>query len=326
MSLTYLSTLRFGDRWLDELRAEVPGLDVHQITTDDPAAVPAELWRRVDVLHTAGTLPDPACTPRLRLVQLDTSGVDHVADTALWHSPIPIASLGGIAGVPMAEYVLMCVLALAHRLPALLAARTAHEWPTAHERLARFTPLPLPGSTMVILGYGRIGTEVSRLARAFGIRVIGVRRRSREVDDVPDEVRIVSLDELSDVLPLADELVVLLPATPVTRGCVGADQLSLLPTGATLVNASRSGVVDTAAVVAALHSGHLAGAALDVFDVEPIPTTDPLWDEPAILLTPHVAGFAPLYAEGVARLVTENIRRLLAGRPMLNLVDRAAGY
>ena len=326
MSLTYLSTLRFDDGWLADLRDRLPGLEVRQITTDDPATIPVEVWREVDVLHTSAALPDPSWAPRLKLVQLDTSGVDHVTGSALWASGIPIASLGGIAGVPMAEYVLMCVLALAHRLPALLAARAAHEWPPPAERLARFTPLPLPGSTMVIVGYGRIGSEVARIAAAFGIRVIGVRRRPDVPEPHSPTVRIVGLADLNDVLPLADQLVILLPVTAATRGCLDANTLARLRPGTTVVNASRGGIIDTAALIRAVHAGLVAGAALDVFDIEPLPAGDPLWDDPQILLTPHVAGFAPLYAEGVARLVTENVRRLVAGQPMLNLVDRAAGY
>ncbi len=340
MTLTYLSTLSFDDAWLAAIRAAVPGVTVHQVTAATADDVPAELWRRVDVLHTATALPDPALAPRLRLVQLDTSGVDHVAGTPLWRSGVPIASLGGIAGVPMAEYVLMSVLALAHRVPALLAARAAHDWAPAAERLRAFTPLALPGSTMVVVGYGRIGREVARLARAFGIEVIGVRRRvaapaaggagdggvGAAVPEPGGPVRLVSLEQLPDVLPLADHVVVLLPSTPATQGCVDSAAIALLRPGATVVNASRGGIVDTAALVAAVHAGRLAGAALDVFDVEPLPATDPLWDDPAILLTPHVAGFAPGYAHGVAQLVTDNLQRLLAGRPLLNLVDRESGY
>lgn len=340
MSLTYLSTLQFDDAWLAALRSAVPGLAVHQVSAATAAEVSAELWGRVDVLHTATALPDPGDAPRLRLVQLDTAGVDHVAGTALWRSDVPIASLGGIAGVPMAEYVLMSVLALAHRVPALLAARAAHDWAPTPDRLRAFTPRALPGSTMLVVGYGRIGREVARLARAFGIEVIGVRRRGEALrapvdgtvagevgpPDPGGPVRLVSLDQLPDVLPLADHVVVLLPSTPATWGCVDSAAIALLRPGATVVNASRGGIVDTAALVAAVHAGRLAGAALDVFDVEPLPATDPLWDDPHILLTPHVAGFAPRYAEGVAQLVTDNLRRLVAGRPLLNLVDRESGY
>jgi len=340
VSLTYLSTLQFDDAWLAALRSAVPGLAVHQVPAATAAELPAELWGRVDVLHTATALPDPGDAPRLRLVQLDTAGVDHVAGTALWRSDVPIASLGGIAGVPMAEYVLMSVLALAHRVPALLAARAAHDWAPTPDRLRAFTPQALPGSTMLVVGYGRIGREVARLARAFGIEVIGVRRRAEALrapvdgtvagevgpPDPGGPVRLVSLDQLPDVLPLADHVVVLLPSTPATWGCLDSAAIALLRPGATVVNASRGGIVDTAALVAAVHAGRLAGAALDVFDVEPLPATDPLWDDPHILLTPHVAGFAPRYAEGVAQLVTDNLRRLVAGRPLLNLVDRESGY
>jgi phosphoglycerate dehydrogenase-like enzyme len=328
VSLTYLSTLRFDADWLAGLHAFVPDLEVRQITTDDPADIPADLWRRVEVLHTSAALPEPEWAPSLKLVQLDTSGVEHVAGTALWRSAVPIANIAGIAGVPMAEYVLMCVLALAHRVPALRAARTAHDWPEHAERLRRFTPLPLPGSTLVIVGYGRIGAEVARLAGAHGVHVIGVRRR---IDGAPaaataEPVRVVALDRLHEVLALADHVVVLLPSTDVTRGCFDAAAVAAMRPGATLVNASRGGIVDTAALLAAVHSGRLAGAALDVFDVEPLPVDDPLWDDPQILLTPHIAGLAPAYAAGVAELVGENLRRLAAGRPLVNLVDRASGY
>lgn len=336
MSLTYLSTLRFDTDWLAGLHAVVPDLEVQQITTSDAGDIPADLWRRVDVLHTASALPDPGWAPRLKLVQLDTSGVEHVAGTALWASTVPIANLAGLAGVPMAEYVLMCVLALAHRVPALRASRTAHEWPDHAERVRRFTPAPLPGSTMAVVGYGRIGREVARLATAHGMKVLGVRRRPPGSATGPApladplaggaEVEVFGLDRLHEVLSLADHVVVLLPSTTATRGCLDATAIAAMRPGATVVNASRGGIVDSAALLDAVHSGRLAGAALDVFDVEPLPAGDPLWDDPQVLLTPHVAGLAPGYANGVAELLGENLRRLVAGRPLVNLVDRASGY
>lgn len=332
MSLTYLSTLRFDAEWLAGLHTFVPDLEVHQVTTGNAGDVPAELWRRIDVLHTSSALPDPGWTPRLKLVQLDTSGVEHVTGSALWRSAVPIANLAGVAGVPMAEYVLMCVLALAHRVPALRASRSAHEWPEHAERLRRFTPALLPGSTMAVLGYGRIGREVARLATAHGMKVLGVRRRAAGGPDEPGadpggvDVELFGLDRLHEVLALADHVVVLLPSTTSTRGCLDAAAIAAMRPGATMVNASRGGIVDSAALIDAVHSGRLAGAALDVFDVEPLPADDPLWDDPQILLTPHVAGLAPGYASGVAELLGENLRRLAAGRPLVNLVDRVSGY
>src|SRR5437868_6176881 len=118
--MRYLSTLSFGDAWLDELRARVPGVEVLQVPAEKACDVPDEVWRGVDVLHTSSVLPDLAVATLLRWVQLDTSGVDHVRDTELWRSDLELTTIGGVSPVPLAEYVLFVLLGFAHRLPAML--------------------------------------------------------------------------------------------------------------------------------------------------------------------------------------------------------------
>jgi phosphoglycerate dehydrogenase-like enzyme len=335
MTLTYLCSLPLPIAWFDELAERMPEVEVHRMT---PAAPPsAELLARVDLLHTSEWLPASDQVPALRLVQLDTSGVDHVRGTSLWESGVPIATLGGIAPVPMAEYALMSILELAHRMPLIERHRADRTWPSNAERLASLTPRQLAGATVGIIGYGRIGREISRLATTFGMRVLGVSRSGaragvaekfdtgrQAIDDDPAEL--FPIDRIDEVMSQSDFLVVVVPLTELTRGLIGAEQLDLLPHGAFVVNIARGGIVDEAALLERLRDGRLGGVALDVFDEEPLGADSVWWTEPGALITPHVAGLAPQYHAQTLDLVVENLTRLAENRPLLNEVDRAAGY
>ncbi|HWR86747.1 MAG TPA: D-2-hydroxyacid dehydrogenase, partial [Rhodoglobus sp.] len=320
--------------WFAELGRRMPDVEIHRASG---GAVDAGVLSRTDLLHTSDWFPTPEQAPGLRCVQLDTSGVDHVRATGLWQTGVPIATLGGIAPVPMAEYALMATLELAHRIPLVQRHRDGRTWPTNAERLERLTPRQLGGSTMGIIGYGRIGREIARLADVFGMHVLGVRRTAgadppaekfdtgRQVAGA-DRTEVFPMSELSQVLRRSDVLVVVVPLTELTRGLIGPEQLDLLPRGALVVNIARGGIVDESALLHRLRDGSIGGAALDVFDDEPLPPDSPWWREPNVLMTPHVAGLAPQYHAQTLDLVVENLGRLADGRPILNEVDRAAGY
>jgi phosphoglycerate dehydrogenase-like enzyme len=266
-------------------------------------------------------------------VQLDTSGADHLAGSELWaRDEVVITSIGGISPRPIAGYVRGMVLAFAYRLPQLLGGQAAREWPSPAERWARYVPRSLHGSRMVIVGYGRIGRGVARAAAGFGVEVVGVRRGAmrdglRMGDDEPDvALATVGPERLLEALAEADLVVVCVPGTPETRGLIGARELAAVRSGAFLVNVSRGGVVDEAALCAALDEGRLAGAAADVFSQEPLPPDSPLWRQPGLIVTPHVAGFAPNYREAVRDLFHANLARFCAGEPLVNVIDRRLGY
>lgn len=333
--LTYLCTLPLPESWFAELKARVPGVNVHRVTAGDP--VDPDLLARVDLLHTSEWFPKAAHAPGLRCVQLDTSGVDHVRATDLWATRVPIATLGGIAPVPMAEYALMSILQLTHRGPRIAEYIGRRAWPSNAERLARLTPHALPGSTVTIVGYGRIGREISRLCTAFGMHVIGISRSGApapsddkfdtgRLEPGADRAEIVGKDGLQDALRRADIMVVVVPLTAETAGLIGPTELDLLRPGAFLVNIARGGIVDEQAALERLRDGRLGGIAVDVFDEEPLPPDSPWWTEPGVVMTPHVAGLAPQYHAQTLDLVVENLRRLEEGRPLLNEVDRDAGY
>lgn len=336
-AVTYLSTLAFDHGFLDRVRAVSPRVVVHQIPAERATDVPADLWATVDVLHTSTVLPDPGTAPRLRWVQLDTSGTDHLHGSPLWDSPVQVTTLGGVAPRALAEYVMVAVVGAAHQLPALLEARARRWWPEPAERLAALTPRSVAGATLAVVGYGRIGREIGRLAQAFGMKVVGVSRTgdpstiTEHHYGAPaavegDAAVVVGVDQLDDVLADADYLVVVVPLTPQTRGLIDAAAIARMKPGAVLVNVARGGIVDETALLAALREGRIAGAVLDVFDDEPLPADSPWWDAPGVIVTPHVAGLTPEYGTHVETLVCRNLQRFLDGQPLLNTVDRAKGY
>ncbi len=332
-----LSTMSFPDEWLDRLRAISPRLVVEQHGAATLAELPPRLLERVEVLYSGAVFPDAARAPRLRWVQLDTSGVDHVVGAPLWRSDVAITTLGGVAPPTMAEYALMMMLAFAHRLPLMLAHQARAEWPSPSERWRRFMPRELRGATVGIVGFGNIGREVGRAARAFGMRVLVLRRGTpmeppsyhlpilTDRDGVdPDEA--YGPDGLLEMLPRCDYVVLVVPYTHATHHLMDRAALDALKPSAVLVNMARGGVVDEDALLQALRDGRLAGAALDVFDEEPLPPDSPLWAMENVIISPHVAGFTPGYHERVLDLFGENLRRYLTGQDLLNRALREREY
>jgi phosphoglycerate dehydrogenase-like enzyme len=335
----YLSTLHFPQEWLDDLRKVSPRLRVIQRPCESADEIAADVWREVQILHTSHVIPDPARAPRLAWVQLDTSGVDHITDRPIWRdTTVPITTIGGVSARWIAEYVVMMMLAFSHRLPSILEHQKLRTWPEPADRWSLFSPAPIAGATVAIIGFGRIGRATGTLCAALGMRVIGVRRATgggggaRPADPLIGEgfpagsVTEVSSQALGGVLPSADVVVVTVPLTPHTRGLLDRPALESLKLGAVLVNVSRGGVVDEQAAAELLERGHLAAAVFDVFGKEPLPAEDPLWNVPNLIITPHVAGFAGDYSGQVKALVVENIRRFLGGEPLLNVASRSSGY
>ncbi|UQX88228.1 D-2-hydroxyacid dehydrogenase [Jatrophihabitans telluris] len=341
--INYLSTLAFDEDFLKRIASCCQDVEVRQWTCDHDSEIPDEVWAQVDVLHTSTVFCHPRQAPRLRWVQLDTSGVDHLQALPIWAHPagqqISLTTIGGVSPVPLAEYVLWSILGTAHRLPALLQARSGHDWPTPEDRWQRMLPAPVRGATVGVVGYGRIGREIGRLAQAFGMHVLGVSRTAGRrvagadefygaapLETSPAAVELFAPEQLSEVARRSDYLVVVVPLTAATRDLVSAEVLDVLKDQAVLINVARGGIVDESALRAGLRSGRIRAAVLDVFDDEPLAADNSWWDEPNVFVTPHVSGLAPDYSAQVLDIVCENLRRFDAGRPLLNLVDRVQGY
>jgi phosphoglycerate dehydrogenase-like enzyme len=214
----------------------------------------------------------------------------------------------------VAQSALLGLLALARHWPRLLASQRAHEWSPL---IASGMPRDLQGQTAVIVGWGPVGQEIGRLLQAVGLNLIVVRRTAGAANP---RTTIVPASQLHQVLPRADWLVLACPLTPETQGMIGRDQLALLPDRCGLVNVARGEVVHEAALIDALRAGKLGGAALDVFATEPLAADSPLWDLPNVIVTPHSAGFSDGNESRVARLFLDNLRRWIAGQPLVNQV------
>ncbi len=221
-------------------------------------------------------------------------------------------------GDVIAEHVWALILAHTRHLPVAFAGQTARRWERDDA-----VGTTVRDRTMGVLGLGTIGREVARRAAAFGMRVVGTKRTP---GPVPGVERVLPPEGLPEVLRVSDVLVVTLPFTRDTRGFIGARELALLPRGAFVVNVGRGGLVDEAALAERIRAGHLGGAGLDVFEHEPLPADSPLWTLPGVIITPHVGGSFPGFMERALPLFCENLRRYLAGQPLMNVVDVARGY
>lgn len=258
---------------------------------------------------------------RLRWIQTTSAGVDRLLFDELRRSPILVTNASGVYSVPIAEQVLGMMLALARGLHVCVREQSQDRWPGPALRGKMDV---LEGGTCVILGLGDIGTEVARRAKAFDMKVLGIRRRPTEKPPFVDEL--LGPDRMAEALARADYLVVALPLTPVTRHIIDAQALSVMKPSAYVFNVGRGALIDEGALIEALREGRLAGAGLDVFETEPLPEDSPLYRLDNVIITPHSAGGGPRNREKLLDLFCRNLRRYLAGEPLLNVVDKEAGY
>lgn len=272
------------------------------------------------VLSDAAYSPELAtalrdAAPKLRWIQCLTTGTDRMRRFGV-PAHIPVSNVGDAYAPAVAAHAVALLLALQRRLPAMAAAQAGRLW---QRELAKDVTIPL-GRRAVVLGFGPIGQEICRLLAAFGMEVVAVSRSGAAAGPAP----VLPVARLDAALEAADALILAAPLTPETAGILSAERLARCRPGLLLVNIGRGGLVDQPALIAALHEGRLAGAALDVTEPEPPPPDDPLWQAPNLLLTPHVAGIAAgLSFHRVAAVLGTNLRRILAGQPPLHIVMNA---
>jgi phosphoglycerate dehydrogenase-like enzyme len=306
---------------VDRIRAAAGEMEVVNVRTR-PEAV--ELIPDAEVAFSSIIRPEMlAAARRLRWIHSPAAGVGGMLFPAMRASDVIITNSRGMHAETIAEHVVSVVLALLRRLPVAFRRQAEHVW--AQNELTLDPPRLLARKTVGIVGLGGIGTAVAGMMSAFGARVEATRRR---VDaGRPESVAAVHASAaLGDLLPNWDVVVLAAPHTAETERIIGARELSLMKRDAILVNIARGALVDEAALAEALTRGAIAGAALDVFDDEPLEASSPLWDTPNLLITPHVAGNRPDYWDAALAIFLENLRRYRAGESLLNVVDKEAGY
>ncbi|HEX2173287.1 MAG TPA: D-2-hydroxyacid dehydrogenase [Dehalococcoidia bacterium] len=259
-----------------------------------------------------------AAAPRLRWVQTMTAGVDHLLNLGLEDRGIRLTA-SHIHRIQIGEYVLTMLLALTKRLPDLLRIQRERRWerPELDEVYEK---------TIGIVGFGVIGRRVAEIAKVLGMQVVAMRRRPPQADRDESVDRWYPADRLREMLAECDYVLLAVPGTPATAGLIGSAELAAMKPTAYLINIARGSVVDEAALIEALRDRRIAGAALDVFVKEPLPADSPLWDLDNLILTAHISGPTARYNERAVDLFCENLRRYLAGDPLINEVDYAAGY
>jgi phosphoglycerate dehydrogenase-like enzyme len=260
----------------------------------------------------------------LRWAHSASAGVGGVLYPEMRDSSVILTNSAGTHAEPIADTVLAMMLYFARGLDFGVHAQAERRWDKAPFDTTDSPVRELADSTVGLLGLGGIGRAVARRATALGMRVAAMRRSSAEG---PPGVEVISGDGALDrLLSISDYLVVTVPRTGETEGMIGAAELRRLPRNAVLINVSRGDVVDEAALAAALRDGTLRGAGLDVFAREPLPEDSPLWTLPNALLLPHVSGTSHRFWRRETDLIVGNLRRYLAGEPLLNTVDKQAGY
>jgi phosphoglycerate dehydrogenase-like enzyme len=237
---------------------------------------------------------------------------------------IIVSNTRGVQAVPIAEHVLAVVLALAKQLPFVLENQRIPRW-SQNEFIGDRLPWLLQGRTLGLIGIGTIGSTIAARGRAFGMRVVAMRRRlgHSAVDELD---AVYGADQLSAFLRQTDVLVIAAPLTPETMSLIGPKELAQMPKGAIVVNVGRAKILDTDALIDALHSGHIGGASLDVYSPEPLPPDHPLWSAPNVILTPHTSGFRHGHWDEVVELFAENLARFERGEELRFRVMPELGY
>ena len=309
------------DEDLALLAQTAPNVEIVQPATREEALALAPRAHGMDARFSTPELY--AAAPQLSWVQSPSAGVDHYLgiEGLRENDAIVMTNMQGVHGRTIAEHAFAMLLALTRDLPYYVDPAQQGTWNREGSGANR---IALHGKTLLVVGLGGIGREVAQIGKGFGMRVLATRRSRAEPPAYVDWQG--TADDLPAMLPEADVVVLSVPLTDETRGMINADTIDLMKDGAYLVNVARGRVVETDALVDALERGKLAGACLDVTDPEPLPSDHVLWSMDGVVITPHVSSRSALTVEHWKQLYLENIRRFGAGEPLLNVVDKRAGY
>jgi phosphoglycerate dehydrogenase-like enzyme len=294
----------------DELRAMAPPL---------PDDVRDALTRSEVLFCLDAPLELPQLAPKLRWVQAVGSGVTQFAASRLEDGGITLTNAAGVGAPSIAEFVVGQIIAAWKGFAGYGELQRAHSWTTTFGRL-------IMGSTVGIVGLGAIGAAVAERIKPFGVEVLAVRRRYEPGMTAPNVDELFGPAALHDVLARSDTVVLAAAGTPETENLIDAAAIAAMKPGAVFVNVARGTMVDEPALIAALESGHLRAAATDVARQEPLPPDDPLWEAPNLMISPHSSASQDRYFDMVFDLFVDNLGRYVAGDPLRNVIDLAAGY
>jgi len=303
--------------WVPRLQAVAPGVRVETATNE---AEGIERIGDADAFFGSITPALLAAAGRLRWIQTPMAGLERYFFPALIEHPVTVTNMRGIFSDMIPDQVLTYLLCFARDLHSLIRQQLERRWTPAKE----IKVVHLPGATLGIVGLGGIGYGVAQRAAPHGLRIIAV--DPRRTERPPEVAELWGVDRLDDLLAASDFVAVCAPETPETRGLFDDARFARMKPSAYFINIGRGRVVRLDAVTRALQEGRIAGAALDVFEQEPLPAEHPLWGMDNVILTPHMAGLSAHEEDRRVEVLSENLRRFVAGEPLLNVVDKAGGY
>jgi phosphoglycerate dehydrogenase-like enzyme len=258
-------------------------------------------------------------TPRLRWVHSRAAGLDNLLFPELVESPVQLTNARGVFSQSLGEFAIAAALFFAKDLRRMVRSQEAGKWD-------QFDIVEIRGQTMGIVGYGDIGKAVASRAKAMGMRVVAIRRRPELSADDPHVDEVLPLDRLEDLMRQSDYVTAAAPLSESTRGLIGEKALAAMKPEGVIINIGRGPVIDESALVRALQERRIRGAALDVFDQEPLPEGHPFYGLDNLLLSPHCADHTPTWLEDAMQFFIDNFERFRKGEPLLNVVDKRQGY
>ena len=310
--------------WFSErIRGEFPELEVFHLNSYEN--VEQEI-ADAEIMFGISLQPQQFLAARkLRWIHSQAAAVHQFMFPELVNSDVILTNARDVHGPVVAEQVIAMMFALARQIPAAVCFQQKHVWGQEAMWRGKSRPRELSGATLGLVGLGSIGQNVARRASGLGMRVIAAREHPEKAEpQYVDEV--LHSSKLLDLLARSDYVVLSTPVTPETTGMIGTKQLAAMKTDACLINVGRGPLIDEPALIDALRERKIGGAALDVFDQEPLPSDSPLWDLQNLLITPHTAGMSDKMWERHYTLFSENLRRYFLGQPLLGLVDKHGGY
>jgi phosphoglycerate dehydrogenase-like enzyme len=309
-----LVTGQFSPENIERVRRAAPGADVRFVSrlsdADDGLSDVEAIAGSIKATHLARA-------PRLKWVHSWAAGADNDLFPEMLDSPVVLTSSAGNGAIPLAEHSMLLMLMLSRDVPRWIRAQAERKW-------ERFTHPELNGLTVGIFGLGNSGSDLALKAKAFHMRVLGLRRNADR--PVPGVDRMYSIDQLHAFLAECDFVVVTAPSTPETLGVFDAAAFKAMKSSAYFICISRGGIADDAALLEALCEGWIAGAGLDAHGVEPLPPDSPFWSLPNVIVTPHNGATTPATAMRGVDIFIDNLQRYVSGEPLRNVVDKSAGY
>lgn len=337
--INVLVTLDLSEETQALIREVSDRIKLTVIPAHSPREISENRWAKTEVLYTHAVLPDLGLAPNLQWVQFNRAGIDpFITHPITRDEHIVATTMSGVITSQIAEYVLMAILAFGQKLPKLFRHQQKKTWPDHEGKWKGFLPVELRDSTVGILGYGSIGRQVARLLQPFGATVLAVKKDVLHPEDTgyfregmgdPHGDffdRLYPIEALHSFLEVSDFVVLTLPLTDSTRHILDTKAFEAMRTSAFLINVGRGELIDQPALLHALNTKQIAGAALDVFEKEPLAADSPMWEMENVIITPHISGLSRHNEEDTVSLFIENLNRFLADLPLYNRIDPARGY